>query len=135
MRFCVDELLVSFSLWKNSKALFSLDRSPSDVSTIHGIRFINAALLLISHKSMAVFYNPYINRTKMIEVKFNPSFEIFGGTLTKFKLKRNCKKLCEFSGHWRVYISDCKSSSHLYRCLYNVERSFDVLCHYWSIEE
>ncbi|XP_031625380.1 nose resistant to fluoxetine protein 6-like [Contarinia nasturtii] len=62
-----NELLVSFSLWKNSKALFSLDRSPSDVSTIHGIRFINAGLLLISHKSMAVFYNPHTNQTQMIE--------------------------------------------------------------------
>lgn len=64
----LDELLVSFSLWKNAKALFNLDRNPSDVSTIHGIRFINAALLLISHKSMANFYNPYTNRTQMIEV-------------------------------------------------------------------
>lgn len=61
-------MLVSFSLWKNSKALFSLERSPGDVTTIHGIRFINAALLLISHKSMALFYNPHMNRTRMIEV-------------------------------------------------------------------
>lgn len=73
MSFCFkwipsDELLVSFSLWKNTKALFSLERNPSDLSTIHGIRFINAALLLISHKSMALFYNPYMNRTRMIEV-------------------------------------------------------------------
>lgn len=61
-------MLVAFSLWKNSKALLSLERSPNDITTIHGIRFINAGLLLISHKSMALFYNPYMNKTKMVEV-------------------------------------------------------------------
>lgn len=66
----LDELLVSFSLMKNSKALFSLQRDPADISTIHGIRFLNAALLLLSHKSMALFYNPHVNRTRMVEVCF-----------------------------------------------------------------
>lgn len=64
----LDELLISFSLCKNTKALFNITPNPNDISIIHGIRFINAALLLISHKSMALFFNPHMNRTKMIEV-------------------------------------------------------------------
>lgn len=63
-----DELLVSFSLWKNGKALISLERPANDIGTIHGIRLINAFLLLVSHKTMAVFINPQVNRTGMIEV-------------------------------------------------------------------
>lgn len=113
MYFCVDELLVSFSIWKNSKALFSLDRSPSDVSTIHGIRFINAALLLISHKSMAVFYNPYMNRTKMIEVNYNLRFGIFCGTLTKFKIYRNSMN-CVNSQDIGEYISVIARAAAIY---------------------
>lgn len=62
------ELFISFSLCKNTKALFNITPNPNDISIIHGIRFINAALLLISHKSMALFFNPHMNRTKMIEV-------------------------------------------------------------------
>lgn len=65
-----DDLLVAFSLWKNTKSLISMKRNPSDIGTIHGIRFINAILLVISHKTMAVFFNPHVNRTTMIEVSF-----------------------------------------------------------------
>lgn len=39
---------------------------------MHGIRFLNAYLLIISHKSMALFFNPYINRTAMSEVLGHP---------------------------------------------------------------
>lgn len=74
--FFPDELLISFSLCKNTKALFNITPNPNDISIIHGIRFINAALLLISHKSMALFFNPHTNRTKMIEVWKNHLFTI-----------------------------------------------------------
>lgn len=63
-----DDVLVAFSLWKNTKALISLKRDPSDIGPIHGIRLINAILLVLSHKTMAVFFNPHVNRTAMIEV-------------------------------------------------------------------
>lgn len=45
-----------------------MDRDPSDIQSIHGIRFLNALLLLIAHKSMALFFDPYMNRTQMTEV-------------------------------------------------------------------
>lgn len=66
-----DDVLVAFSLWKNTKALISLKRDPSDIGPIHGIRLINAILLVLSHKTMAVFFNPHVNRTAMIEVSAN----------------------------------------------------------------
>ncbi|KAL1455621.1 hypothetical protein WDU94_009703 [Cyamophila willieti] len=56
---------MGFSLIKNSKKLISLDRAPDDIECIHGVRTLNAIMLLISHKSMALFFNPYINRTQM----------------------------------------------------------------------
>lgn len=75
----------AFSLSKNIKSLMSMRRDPGDISTIHGIRFLNAFLLLLSHKSMAVFYMPFANRTEMIEVWLtftpikwqNPIFYLF----------------------------------------------------------
>lgn len=67
-----DELAVSFSLIKNTLALFSLKRDPNDIKIAHSIRFFNAIMLLISHKCMAMFYVPYSNRTTMIEMLGRP---------------------------------------------------------------
>ncbi|XP_075219173.1 drop dead [Lycorma delicatula] len=66
------EVLLSFSLLTNSKKLFSVTRSPDDIPSIHGIRALNAFMLLVSHKSMALFFNPYINRTSMTEILGQP---------------------------------------------------------------
>lgn len=63
-----NELLLSFSLKRNFIKLVSLERSQSDIATLHGVRAINAAMLLLAHKSMALFFNPYTNRTDMSEV-------------------------------------------------------------------
>lgn len=62
------ELLLSFSLKRNFKQLVSLERQPNDIATLHGVRAINAGMLLLAHKSMALFFNPYANRTEMSEV-------------------------------------------------------------------
>lgn len=64
-----DPWLVAFSLRKNVNALCSLKRDPSDIQSIHGIRFLNALLLVVAHKSMALFFDPYMNRTQMAEVR------------------------------------------------------------------
>lgn len=65
MLFFTDERLIVFSLKKNLKALFSLKRPQGDISSVHGIRFLNALMLLAAHKSMALFFNPYVNRAEM----------------------------------------------------------------------
>ncbi|XP_014245510.1 O-acyltransferase like protein [Cimex lectularius] len=66
------DLLICFSLKKNCKKLFSTEVAPDDISSVHGIRFLNAIMLYISHKSMALFYNPYMNRTIMAEALGKP---------------------------------------------------------------
>jgi hypothetical protein len=58
----------AFSLHKNLLALFSLSRSPDDIESVHGVRAVSALLLMVAHKSMALFFNPYMNRTTMAEV-------------------------------------------------------------------
>lgn len=66
-------VLMCFSLQHNFNELVSMDQKPSDIQALHGIRALSALALIISHKVMALFYNPYINRTKMVEVRFEIS--------------------------------------------------------------
>ncbi|XP_053985527.1 nose resistant to fluoxetine protein 6-like [Hylaeus anthracinus] len=66
------ELLLSFSLKRNFKKLVSLERGQNDIATLHGVRAINALMLLLSHKCMALFFNPYTNRTEMTEFLGKP---------------------------------------------------------------
>ena len=60
----------AFSLHKNVSALFSLSRSPDDIECLHGIRAISVLFVLLSHKSVALSFNPYMNRTATAEVNF-----------------------------------------------------------------
>lgn len=52
------------------KSLTTLRRTSDDIEAVHGIRGLNAMLLLLAHKSMALFFLPFANRTQFIEVKF-----------------------------------------------------------------
>lgn len=47
-----------------------MKRSADDIEAVHGIRFLNALMLLFAHKSMALFFLPYANRTELVEVRF-----------------------------------------------------------------
>jgi len=62
-------LLHAFSLPANIRALISTKPVPDDIESVHGVRFFNSFMLVLSHKSMAVFYNGYTNRTQMTEVR------------------------------------------------------------------
>ncbi|KAF5307726.1 hypothetical protein FQR65_LT06597 [Abscondita terminalis] len=100
-----NEILLAFSLRKNMAALLSTKRTSSDIESVHGIRFINAFMLVISHKSMALFFIPYVNRTNMSEIMGQP-WSVFGraaslytdpfimisGTLTTYSLLRKLQK-------------------------------------------
>nr|XP_018902033.1 PREDICTED: nose resistant to fluoxetine protein 6-like [Bemisia tabaci] len=66
------EYFISFSLKKNFNKLFSTSVSADDISSVHGIRALNALMLILCHKSMAMFYNPYVNRTAMSELIGKP---------------------------------------------------------------
>ncbi|XP_064556313.1 nose resistant to fluoxetine protein 6 isoform X3 [Drosophila montana] len=89
----------AFSLDKNLRWLFSTRSSPGDIEAVHGIRFLNAMMLIFSHKSMAMFFNPYNNRTAMSESLGQPwtvigraaslytdPFLLFSGMLTSYSL-------------------------------------------------
>lgn len=41
-----------------------------EIKSVHGIRALSALALYICHKSVALLYNPFINRTPVIEVKY-----------------------------------------------------------------
>lgn len=90
---------MAFSIRKNLRATFNLKRAPTDIESIHGIRFFNAFLLLVSHKSMAIFFDPYINRTQLSETLGQPwsvlgraaaiytdTFLMFSGLLTSYAI-------------------------------------------------
>ncbi|XP_002025449.2 uncharacterized protein LOC6600394 [Drosophila persimilis] len=89
----------AFSLDKNLRWLFSTNSAPGDIEAVHGIRFLNAIMLIFSHKSMAMFFNPYNNRTAMSESLGQPwtvigraaslytdPFLLFSGMLTSYSL-------------------------------------------------
>ncbi|KAK9874774.1 hypothetical protein WA026_005581 [Henosepilachna vigintioctopunctata] len=61
----VENLLECFDIRKNWKLLTNVKESDQEVKILHGIRALSALALLISHKTMALFYNPYINRSVM----------------------------------------------------------------------
>ncbi|KAG7202798.1 hypothetical protein KM043_009961 [Ampulex compressa] len=66
------EMFLAFSLKRNATKLFSITKGESDIETLHGVRALNAVMLLIAHKNMALFFNPYINRTYMAEYLGKP---------------------------------------------------------------
>ncbi|KAF5287571.1 hypothetical protein FQA39_LY15900 [Lamprigera yunnana] len=109
--------LVAFSFRKNVSALMSVQRSPHDIEAAHGIRFVNAIMLVISHKSMVLFFVPYVNRTKMSEIMGRPwtvfgraaslytdPFIMLSGTLTTHYLLRKLKKRNKIN-LWHEYAS------------------------------
>ncbi|CAG9824968.1 unnamed protein product [Phaedon cochleariae] len=69
--------IMAFSVKENFISCFSFKRSPDDIQAVHGIRCLNALLLLASHKSMATFFMPYANRTQFIEYMGRP-FSVIG---------------------------------------------------------
>lgn len=75
-------LLLAFAIQKNWKQLTDFDNKDckngsavnkasnnEEIKAVHGIRALSALALLMSHKSVALMYNPYINRTHTMKVK------------------------------------------------------------------
>ncbi|XP_031333400.1 nose resistant to fluoxetine protein 6-like [Photinus pyralis] len=54
-------------------------KEDGEIKAVHGIRAISAIALLMCHKSLALMYNPYINRTATIEV-FSQQWTVIGRT-------------------------------------------------------
>lgn len=97
-----DPYLLAFSLRKNVAALCSLKRDPSDLQAVHGIRFVNAFLLVVF---------PQIN-----------------GTL----LRSVCESHTNDRIPWPIVDGHRSSSGHLHRCLLDVQRTADSLFDNWK---
>ncbi|XP_030765294.1 nose resistant to fluoxetine protein 6-like [Sitophilus oryzae] len=69
--------VMCFSLKKNLNSITSYKRSQGDIEAVHGIRMLNAILLIAAHKSMALFFIPYVNRTECVEYLARP-FTVIG---------------------------------------------------------
>jgi len=65
-------VFLAFSLRRTYGELMNIKSAADDISSLHGLRFLNAVGLLICHKSMALFFYPYINRTEMTMVNPQP---------------------------------------------------------------
>lgn len=109
-------LLTSFSLVRNTKSFFSTNRDASDIKSAHAIRFFNAVMLVLSHKCMALFFNPYSNRTAMTEILGKPwtvlaraaslytdPFLMLSGMLTAYSLFGKLQRYGHFS-IWREFV-------------------------------
>ncbi|XP_064212162.1 regulator of hypoxia-inducible factor 1 isoform X2 [Tribolium castaneum] len=62
------KILQCFSLRENVSKFFEVkENDRSEIAGLHGIRFLNALALLMSHKSVSLFFNPYMNRTAAVD--------------------------------------------------------------------
>lgn len=64
------QLLMCFAIQRNYKELTTIRDTKNEIKGLHGVRALSALALIISHKVMALFYNPYMNRSIMSEVRF-----------------------------------------------------------------
>ncbi|VEN64207.1 unnamed protein product, partial [Callosobruchus maculatus] len=62
-----NEWVMAFSLKKNFDSLFTIKKNPNEVEILHGIRWLNALALIAAHKNMAMLFEPYANRTSMVD--------------------------------------------------------------------
>jgi hypothetical protein len=67
-----DDWLTAFSLINNTNQMISTKRESSDIKIAHGIRFINIIFLIVAHKSILIFYEPYANKNDLLEISTTP---------------------------------------------------------------
>ncbi|KAJ8983915.1 hypothetical protein NQ317_006719 [Molorchus minor] len=73
------QILMCFSLQKNVREIITAKENTKEIQAVHGVRALSALALIISHKVMALYYNPYMNRTPMME-SFNMKWSVIGRT-------------------------------------------------------
>ncbi|CAH1974646.1 unnamed protein product [Acanthoscelides obtectus] len=62
-----NEWILAFSLKKNFDSLFTIKNNSNDIEVLHGIRWLNAVALIAAHKNMAMLFEPFSNRTGMVD--------------------------------------------------------------------
>ncbi|XP_069696137.1 uncharacterized protein [Periplaneta americana] len=94
-------LVKAFSLRKNWRTLLNTDSNQHDIPCLHGIRSLNAFALLLFHKSVVLYFSPFVNRNYMVEthshilsmvlrtsIIYTDSFVLFDGLLTSISFLR-----------------------------------------------
>ncbi|XP_018574626.1 nose resistant to fluoxetine protein 6-like, partial [Anoplophora glabripennis] len=61
------QLLMCFAIQRNYKIIATIRKNENEIQALHGVRALSALALIISHKVMALFYNPFMNRSVMSE--------------------------------------------------------------------
>lgn len=109
-------LVRAFSMRNNWRKLISLETKSDDISTIHGIRFINAILIFLCHKSTQGLI-PNLNRTWMAYESLRPAsvllricalytdaFLMLSGLLVSYSITKALAK-GERISNWREIVS------------------------------
>lgn len=102
--YSTDPWLTTFSVNKNWRELVSSQHSADDIKTVHGIRFLNAILIFLCHKSVESLI-PKVNRTQMAMKTAGPNsilvrmcalytdvFLMLSGMLVAYSLAKQLKK-------------------------------------------
>ncbi|VEN47799.1 unnamed protein product [Callosobruchus maculatus] len=76
-------ILHCFSLQQNYDELTTIKENPKEIKAVHGCRALAALGLIMSHKALALFYNPYINRSDMTEA-LGQKWSVVGRTAILF---------------------------------------------------
>ncbi|KAL1492211.1 hypothetical protein ABEB36_012693 [Hypothenemus hampei] len=63
------KILGAFAIQNNLKSALKISKNSNEYTSVHGVRFFSALALLMAHKTMALLYNPYINKTWMAETQ------------------------------------------------------------------
>ncbi|KAH1022512.1 hypothetical protein HUJ04_011905 [Dendroctonus ponderosae] len=61
------QFLKCFDFQENFRQLTERPANRNEYKSVHGVRFFSALALIMAHKTMALLYNPYINKAWMAE--------------------------------------------------------------------
>ncbi|CAH0393444.1 unnamed protein product [Bemisia tabaci] len=73
------KLLYAFSVRRNLNVICDMKPGPGEIPCLHGARFLAAIALLLSHKTMALFYIPFVNRNQMV-TNMSGAWSVIGRT-------------------------------------------------------
>lgn len=63
-------LLISFSIWTNTKNLFKINRNSNSLTCLHGLRSISLLWVIIGHRFMITTYSLIMNNFYLINVLY-----------------------------------------------------------------
>lgn len=78
----LEEWITSFSITRSCRELFDTSSSSSEIASAHGVRFIIVFFVVLTHKSLYLNYNHFVNNEYLIEMaNTNISFMFRAGPI------------------------------------------------------